>query len=99
MNGADKINLILGELAGVASDPHGYAAAWKQETGRKVIGVFPMNFPSELVHAAGALPLVVQEDEAPITLGRSLLSAFSLGYPRRLPTQAATRTVDFSAPF
>src|SRR3546814_2472247 len=29
MNGADKINLILGELAGVASDPHGYAAAWK----------------------------------------------------------------------
>lgn len=94
MNGADKINLILGELAGIAGDPHSYAAAWKQETGRKVIGVFPMNFPSELVHAAGALPLVVQEDEAPITLGRSLLYEFYCGYTRSIVDQAATRKFD-----
>lgn len=94
MNGADKINLIIGELAGVASDPHGYATAWKQQTGRKVIGVFPMNFPSELVHAAGALPLVVQEDEAPITLGRSLLYEFYCGYTRSIVDQAATRKFD-----
>lgn len=94
MNGANEINLILGELAGIASDPHGYAAAWKQETGQKVIGVFPMNFPSELVHAAGALPLVVQEDDAPITLGRSLLYEFYCGYTRSIVDQAATRKFD-----
>lgn len=94
MNGANEINLILGELAGIASDPHRYAAAWKEKTGGKVIGVFPMNFPSELVHAAGALPLVVQEDEAPITLGRSLLYEFYCGYTRSIVDQAATRKFD-----
>jgi bcr-type benzoyl-CoA reductase subunit C len=94
MNGVSEIDLILGELAAIAGDPHGYAAAWKRETGRKVIGVFPMNFPSELVHAAGALPLVVQEDDVPITLGRSLLYEFYCGYTRSIVDQAATRKFD-----
>ena len=81
---------IVAALTRIADDPNAYAESWKQAHYRKVIGVFPMNFPSELVHAAGALPVVVQESPAPITLGRSLLYEFYCGYTRSLTDQAAT---------
>lgn len=81
---------IIADLAAVANDPAGYAVRWKRRTGRMVIGVFPMNFPSELVHAAGALPVIVQEDRAAVTLGRSLLYEFYCGYTRSVADQAAT---------
>ena len=78
-------------LTRIAEDPHAYATSWKEKHQRKVIGTFPMNFPSELVHAAGALPVVVQDDRAPITLGRTLMYEFYCGYARSLTDQAATR--------
>lgn len=90
----DEVSRLIGSLAVIADDPIAYAQLWKQRTGRKVIGVFPMNFPSELVRAAGALPVVVQEDRAAITLGRSLLYEFYCGYTRSLTDQAATRKFD-----
>lgn len=94
MNRADQMNMILAALAEIAEDPRAYASGWKRRTGGKVIGVFPMNFPSEIVHAAGALPVVVQEDRAAITLGRSLLYEFYCGYTRSLVDQAATGKFD-----
>ncbi len=81
---------ILARLARIAEDPNRYAEAWKKARGRKVIGTFPMNFPLELVHAAGALPVVVQESGQPITLGRTLLFEFYCGYTRSLTDQAMT---------
>ena len=78
-------------LTRIAEDPHAYAENWKRKHQRKVIGTFPMNFPVELVHAAGALPVVVQDDRAPITLGRTLMYEFYCGYARSLTDQAATR--------
>jgi len=71
-----KTEEIVAELSRIAEDPNAYAESWKRVHKGKVIGVFPMNFPTELVHAAGALPVVVQEHRAPITLGRSLLYEF-----------------------
>ncbi|MCV2449178.1 2-hydroxyacyl-CoA dehydratase subunit D [Paracoccus sp. DMF] len=90
MDQAAKIDEILGELAEVAACPGAYATDWKARTGRKVIGILPMNFPAEIVHAAGALPVTVQEDDAPITYGRRLLHEFYCGYTRSLVDQAAT---------
>ena len=81
----------IATLTRIAEDPHAYAASWKNKHQRKVIGTFPMNFPAELVHAAGALPVVVQDDRAPITLGRTLMYEFYCGYARSLTDQAATR--------
>ena len=78
-------------LTRISEDPHAYAENWKRKHQRKVIGTFPMNFPVELVHAAGALPVVVQDDRAPITLGRTLMYEFYCGYARSLTDQAATR--------
>ncbi|MGV0819100.1 2-hydroxyacyl-CoA dehydratase subunit D [Martelella sp. AMO21009] len=90
MDQAAEIQEIIEGLARIAADPGAYAAAWKARSGRKVIGILPMNFPPEIVHAAGALPVLVQEDDAAITYGRSLLHEFYCGYTRSLVDQAAT---------
>lgn len=81
-------------LARVANDPIGYATEWKARTGRLVVGSFPMNFPSEIVHATGALPVIVQESRAPITEGRSLLPEFYCSFTRSVADQAAVGELD-----
>ena len=54
---------ILATFERAATQPLAYARQWKQANGRPVIGILPMHFPGELAHAAGALPIVLQEDE------------------------------------
>jgi bcr-type benzoyl-CoA reductase subunit C len=81
-------------LAVAATDPVGYAQSWKARTGRLVIGSFPMNFPSELTHATGALPVIIQESRTTITEGRSLLPEFYCSYTRSLADQAAVGELD-----
>ncbi|SMH38635.1 2-hydroxyacyl-CoA dehydratase subunit D [Azospirillum agricola] len=88
-----RVEEIISTLSQAADDPQAYAAAWK-EKGRKIVGILPMNFPSELVHAAGALPVLIQESRAPITYGRGLLFEFYCGYTRSLVDQAATKQLD-----
>ena len=84
----------MATLRAIADDPVEYARQWKERTGRMVIGSFPMNFPSELVHAAGALPVIIQESRTPITEGRSLLAEFYCGYSRSVADQAAIGQLD-----
>jgi benzoyl-CoA reductase subunit C len=86
--------VAFAQLSAAASDPVAYAQAWKSRTGRPVIGSFPMNFPSELTHATGALPVVIQESRTAITEGRSLLPEFYCGYTRSLADQAAVGELD-----
>ncbi|MFV0382913.1 2-hydroxyacyl-CoA dehydratase subunit D [Paracoccus sp. (in: a-proteobacteria)] len=95
MDIASEIDGIIASLAAIADDPHAYARRRKAETGQKIIGILPMNFPAEIVHAAGALPLLVQEDDVAITYGRGLLFEFYCGYTRSLVDQAATGKFDF----
>lgn len=90
----NRVDEIIGTLRSVAEDPVGYIAAWKRANGGKAIGIMPMNFPAELVHAAGALPVVVQESRVPITLGRGLIFEYYCGYTRSLVDQAATNQFD-----
>jgi benzoyl-CoA reductase subunit C len=79
----------MATLGAAAEFPNTYVAQWKQRTGGKAIGLFPMNFPAELAHAAGVLPVIIQEDREPITAGRNLLGEFNCGYTRNLADQAA----------
>ena len=60
---------ILATFEQAATQPLAYARQWKQANGRQVVGSFPMHFPGELIHAAGALPVVLQEEAEPITVG------------------------------
>ena len=85
---------MIATLKSVADNPVAYAQQWKDRTGGRVIGSFPMNFPSELVHAAGALPVIVQESRTPITEGRSLLAEFYCGYTRSVADQVALGELD-----
>jgi benzoyl-CoA reductase subunit C len=80
---------ILGEMAACAARPLEYAAAWKRSTSRKLMGSFPMNFPGELAHAAGTLPLILQEADDPITVGHGIMYPFYCGFTRSLVDQAA----------
>lgn len=81
----------LERLTAVARDPRGYIAEWRAaHPGRPVIGVLPMNFPREMALAAGVLPVIVQDDQQPVTEGRALLPEFYCGYTRNLADQAAT---------
>ena len=89
------MNAILTQLAAVAADPAGAARAWKQATGGKVVGSFPMHFPAEAVHAAGALPVILQETEDPITVGHASIYPFFCGYTRSVVDQAVKNQLDF----
>jgi len=88
------VQATMALLASAAEDPHAYVADWKRRRQAQAIGIFPMNFPAELIHAAGALPVVVQENREPITLGRSLLYEYYCAYTRSIADQAATRQLD-----
>jgi benzoyl-CoA reductase/2-hydroxyglutaryl-CoA dehydratase subunit BcrC/BadD/HgdB len=53
-----------------------------------------MNFPAEITHAAGALPVLIQENREPDSLGRNLLAEFYCGYTRNVADSAAKGTLD-----
>ena len=79
---------ILAAFEQAATRPLAYARDWKQSNEGRVVGIFPMHFPGELAHAAGALPIVLQEDQEPITVGLGSLFSFYCGYNRSIVDQA-----------
>lgn len=72
---------ILARFTSVLTDPYRRAWEWK-EKGGKVIGVTPMHFPEELIHAGGALPVVLQESDEPVTTGYGYIYPFYCGFTR-----------------
>ncbi|MDH6679169.1 benzoyl-CoA reductase subunit C [Rhodococcus sp. LBL1] len=85
---------LMATLRAAADNPVAYAEEWKVAHGRPVVASFPMNFPSEIVHAAGALPVIIQESRTPISEGRSLLAEFYCGYTRSVADQVALGQLD-----
>ncbi|MCK9505999.1 MAG: 2-hydroxyacyl-CoA dehydratase family protein [Porticoccaceae bacterium] len=86
---------ILDKFSRVANDPNGAAKAWKEATGGKVVGTFAMHFPAEVVHAAGALPVLLQSDEEQITEGHGGMYPFFCGYTRSLVDQNIKGKFDY----
>jgi len=86
---------ILEKFERAATQPLAAARAWKDANHKKVVGSFPMNFPGELAHAAGTLPLILQEAEDQITVGHGLLYPFYCGYTRSVVDQAAKGDFEF----
>ena len=58
------------------ANPYAQAAAWKEKTGGKVLGWWPMYAPEELIHAAGLLPVFLHGAHEPVTLANSHLESF-----------------------
>ncbi len=86
---------ILPFSTAAASARH-YALDWKQRTGGKVVGAFPMHFPAEVIHAAGALPVVLQEVNEEITVGHGMIYPFYCGFSRSAVDQALKGELDFA---
>ena len=59
---------VLERFRGIVESPYAYLAKWKKESGRRVIGCFPMHIPEEIIHAAGMLPATLLGSDEPITL-------------------------------
>ncbi|WP_308114621.1 2-hydroxyacyl-CoA dehydratase subunit D [Rhodococcus opacus] len=90
----ETLTTALTRLGDIAADPETYVVQWKERTGGKVVGAFPMNFPAEIAHAAGALPVIIQENREPDSMGRNLLAEFYCGYTRNIADQAAKGRLD-----
>lgn len=86
---------ILGLFDKIAAQPYEKAKEWKKDTGGKVLGLFPMHFPEELVHAAGVLPVLLQEGDEPVTAGHAYYYPFFCGLTRSVIDQAAKGSLDF----
>jgi benzoyl-CoA reductase subunit C len=86
---------ILEAFADAAKRPHGTAREWKERTGGRVVGTFPMHFPAEVIHAAGALPVVIQESDEQISTGGGSFYPFFCGYTRSVVDQATKGSFDF----
>ncbi|MBU3914368.1 2-hydroxyacyl-CoA dehydratase family protein [bacterium] len=86
---------ILSELEKIAEQPYEKAKEWQKSTGGKVMGLFPMHFPEELIHAAGILPVLFQESDEAVTAGHAFYYPFFCGLSRSVVDQAAKGDLDF----
>lgn len=89
------MNTILKQFEQAAQNPYDHVRAWKKAHGIKVIGSFPMHFPAEIIHAAGALPVILQELPDPITSGGAAMFPFFCGYTRSIVNQTTEDQLDF----
>lgn len=89
MNNAERPDGAIRRLIEIAGDPDRYIAHWKQTHPGMVVGLFPMNFPAEMIAAIGALPVIIQDRQEPITDGNNLLAEFYCGYTRSIADQAS----------
>ena len=86
---------LLQTFTEAAARPHQSARVWKARTGRPVVGTFPMHFPAEVAHAAGALTAVVQASDESITVGGGSFYQFFCGYTRSVVDQATKGELDY----
>jgi bcr-type benzoyl-CoA reductase subunit C len=94
MNDA-RVSTLFDSLQHAADHPLRSASEWKAAHGTPVVGSFPMHFPGELAHAAGALPVILQESDAPITVGHGMIFPFYCGFTRSVVDQACKGDFDF----
>ena len=67
----------------VVADPYQSLIKWKeQHPEKKVIGLFPMHLPEEMVHAAGMLPVMLWESNEPITVAHSHYTPYNCALSR-----------------
>ena len=86
---------ILETFTEIRNDPYDWARKWKAENNKKVIGVGPMHFPEELVHASGALPFVLQEGSEAVVDGYAYIYPAYCGLTRNIVDMAARGHLDF----
>ncbi len=79
----------------VNRDSANRARQWKQKTGKKVIGVMPEYFPSEVITALGAYPVHFKGTQIPISRADTYLQSFSCTTTRTILEQAMQGDMDY----
>jgi len=72
----------LQNLLMISRNPAPAVAAWKQETGGKVVGWLPIYVPEELIHASGALPVSLWGGNTEIARADAHLQGFACSVVR-----------------
>ncbi|MHC1566597.1 MAG: 2-hydroxyacyl-CoA dehydratase subunit D [Candidatus Syntropharchaeia archaeon] len=80
---------------GAVSDPYRYLREWKDKNGKKIIGVFPMWIPEEIIHAVGIHPVVIWRSNELVTWGHSHVPPYDCGITRSFIDDAVKGKLDF----
>jgi benzoyl-CoA reductase subunit C len=86
---------VMNTFRDVVDAPYEKLRLWKEANQKKVIGCSPMHFPEELIHAAGMLPVVLQETDEAITTGFSHVHPFYCGITRNIIDVAVKGQLSF----
>lgn len=73
----DLINNVLTEMNQVVSNPGQVVKEYKKNTGKGVVGCFPVYCPEEIVHAAGMLPIGLWGGQTQVSLAHTIFPAFA----------------------
>lgn len=85
----------MARFSAISADPYQTIAEWKQRNARKVIAIFPMHIPEEIVHAAGMLPVVAWRGNEPVTEGHAHVPPFNCGIVRSFVDDAVRNKLSF----
>ncbi len=86
---------VMSRFMELSTDPYAGVAKWKEDTGKKIIGCFPMRIPEEIVHASGMLPVVMWRGNEAVTLGHSYVHNFNCGLTRSFIDDVMKDKLDF----
>jgi len=86
---------ILKKFTAISQDPYTYLDDWKKKNKKKIIGVYPMWIPEEIIHAADMLPVVIWRSNEPVTLGHSHVPPFNCGLTRSFVDDAVREKLSF----
>ena len=67
---------IIEKLCEAGANPGKTLMATKKETGKELVGVFPIHTPDEIVYAAGCVPIGMWGGKAEIQLADKYLQSF-----------------------
>ncbi len=67
----------LSRFSEITMDPYQAVSKLKEKTNKKIIGVFPMWIPEEIIHAAGILPVVMWRSNEPLTLAHAHVPSYN----------------------
>lgn len=73
---------ILQKFSDICDEPYQYLSQWKQANQRKVIACYPMYVPEEIIHAAGALPFIIQRSTERIAFADRFFQAYYCDFGR-----------------
>lgn len=91
----EAIEYVLNEFINMASNPYESLQGWRESTKKKIVGCMPMQIPEEIIHAGGALPIIIPESHETITLASKHIQNFFCGYSRSVIDAALKEKLDF----